>query len=71
MEYNHSARGRLPAPGWRTLDVSPDNRDELQGSSRTTGGFFRGRAAGAVFNFADARKFMLILTLAYNNIDLF
>jgi len=32
------------------------NRDYLQGSSRTTGGIFRGRALGSAFNFADADR---------------
>jgi hypothetical protein len=36
--------------------TSPHNSPSrnLQGASRTTGGIFRGRALGNVFNFADA-----------------
>jgi hypothetical protein len=36
--------------------MSPPNSPShnLQGASRTTGGIFRGRALGNVFNFADA-----------------
>jgi len=39
---------------------SPSPGVSLQGSSRTTGGVFRGKATGDVFNMADAGKWFVL-----------
>ena len=55
-----STRGPSP-PSTRlsTQGPSPSMHDP-QGSSRITGGHFRGRAAGAAFRFADAGKLICV-----------
>jgi hypothetical protein len=46
--YNHSPS--------RDLSVTSSNEDNLFGASRTSGGIFRGKALGNVFNMADAHN---------------
>lgn len=48
----------------REGSMIPMDEPDPQGASRTTGGVFRGRAAGNHFNFADAGKSLFLYTLS-------
>lgn len=72
---DHANDTPLAAPVFAGFDDTPsspiaDDSDDLQGASRTMGGFARGKGHGVAPNMADFSKFLILILSSATNLPL-